>query len=99
MKNSIDRLLDSSAGLLIFALLSGGAYFGVLYELIARSMGSGGLIMFFFCPAIVCGAAFILIKLIRQCRENEAPSKVYALFWIHTALIIISAVITAASFV
>lgn len=90
MNKKINNLLCQTAFMLIFALLSGFAYLAVIYELVIKNTNGGGLILFFFCPAIVCGAALILIKLIRQCRENEEYSKVSALFWSHTALMVIA---------
>lgn len=100
MNKKILDLLGRTVPLLVFALLSGCAYFAILYEVLIRGlMNSGGLIMFFFCPAIICGAALVLIKLIKQNREAEKETNITMLFWLHIVLIIIAATVTAAAFV
>lgn len=99
MRNKIEKLFDSTVGLLVFALLSGCAYFVILRELVLKGINGSGLISFFFFPAIICGAALVLIKLIRRCRENEEPAKAHMLFWIHVILVIIAIVALIASFV
>ena len=68
MKNKIIQLLQSTAGMLIFALLSGCAYYIVVLKFIlSHTSVGGGLLGFFFLPAIIFGAALVLIKIIKQC--------------------------------
>ena len=54
MKNKIIQLLQSTAGMLIFALLSGCAYYIVVLKFIlSHTSVGGGLLGFFFLPAII----------------------------------------------
>ena len=98
MKNKIIQLLQSTAGMLIFALLSGCAYYIVVFILSHTSVG-GGLLGFFFLPAIIFGAALVLIKIIKQCMENGNYNAVNLIFWLHIVFIIISAVFLVSMFV
>lgn len=100
MNNKILRLLEKTVPQLVFALLSGLAYFAVIYELLVRSFDNGGgLIVFFFAPLIICGAALVLIKLFKQSREAENDGTIVALFWLHILLMLIAAVMTAAALI
>lgn len=93
MKNKILQLMQSTKGLLVFTLLSGCAYFiTVLKFILSHTNAGGGLLGFFFFPAIVCGAALVLIKVIKQCFENENENAVINIFWIHVVFILISIV-------
>lgn len=88
MRNKILSLMQSTAGLLIFALLSGFAYYSIILKFIlSHTSAGGGLLGFFFLPAIICGAALIIIKLVKQSFENERENSVITLFWIHVVLI------------
>ena len=93
MKNKIIQLLQSTAGMLIFALLSGCAYYIVVLKFIlSHTSVGGGLLGFFFLPAIIFGAALVLIKIIKQCMENGNYNAVNLIFRLHIVFIIISAV-------
>ena len=99
MKNKIIQLLQSTAGMLIFALLSGCAYYIVVLKFIlSHTSVGGGLLGFFFLPAIIFGAALVLIK-IKQCMENGNYNAVNLIFWLHIVFIIISAVFLVSMFV
>ena len=54
---------------------------------------------FFFLPAIIFGAALVLIKIIKQCMENGNYNAVNLIFWLHIVFIIISAVFLVSMFV
>ena len=100
MKNKIIQLLQSTAGMLIFALLSGCAYYIVVLKFIlSHTSVGGGLLGFFFLPAIIFGAALVLIKIIKQCMENGNYNAVNLIFWLHIVFIIISAVFLVSMFV
>ena len=100
MKNKIIQLLQSTAGMLIFALLSGCAYYIVVLKFIlSHTSVGGGLLGFFFLPAIIFGAALVLIKIIKQCMENGNCNAVNLIFWLHIVFIIISAVFLVSMFV
>lgn len=93
MKNKILQLMQSTKGLLVFTLLSGCAYFiTVLKFILSHTNAGGGLLGFFFFPAIVCGAALVLIKVIKQCFENGNENAVVNIFLIHVVFILISIV-------
>ena len=62
MKNKIIQLLQSTAGMLIFALLIGCAYYIVVLKFILSHTSVGGGLLDFFSPAIIFGAALVLIK-------------------------------------
>ncbi len=92
--------MRSTAGLLIFALLSGFAYYSIILKFIlSHTSAGGGLLGFFFLPAIICGAALVIIKLVKQSLENERESAVVALFWIHAALIAMGSVFILSIFI
>ena len=100
MKNGVIKLLKNTWGLLIFALLSGCAYYAVILKFILSNTTAGGeLLGFFFLPLIICGAALILIKIIKQCMENEREGGAVALFWLHVVFIIMAAVYAVTMFV
>ncbi len=93
MKNKILQLMQSTKGLLVFTILSGCAYFiTVLKFILSHTNAGGGLLGFFFFPAIVCGAALVLIKVIKQCFGNGNENAVINIFWIHVVFILISIV-------
>lgn len=99
MKNKILQLMQSTKGLLVFTLLSGCAYFiTVLKFILSHTNAGGGLLGFFFFPAIVCGAALVLIKVIKQCFENGNENAVVNIFWIHVGFILISIVFLISMF-
>lgn len=100
MKNKIIQLLQSTAGMLIFSILSGCAYYIVVLKFIlSHTSVGGGLLGFFFLPAIIFGAALVLIKIIKQCMENGNYNAVNLIFWLHIVFIIISAVFLVSMFV
>lgn len=93
------KIFENRLGGLIFSLLSGLAYFGVIMNFVLDNTGSKGVLLgIFFFPAIVCGAAFVILKSVRQWQENEEYSKITALTVCHVVLMVISAVMIAARF-
>lgn len=100
MKNFVIRLLQNTWGLLIFALLSGCAYFAVIVRFIISNTEEGGaLLSFFLLPLIVCGAALVLCKTIKKCFEDESYGKAAAIFWAHIAFMIIAGVLLASMYI
>lgn len=99
MKKSIVRLLQNTWGLLVFALLSGCAYFAVIQRFILMNTTVGGKMLgLFFLPLIVCGAALVIIKVVKQCMENGDEGKAVAIFWAHVAFMVIAAVFAVSIF-
>lgn len=100
MKNTVTKILSSTWPRLIFALLSGFAYYAVILRFILDHTKTGGhLLGFFFLPLIVCGAALIIIKTVRKCFEDGKESKATAIFWAHVVFMIIAAFIFTAGFI
>lgn len=97
MNKKIIKLLEAPAALLAFGLLSGGAYFAIVLELLSGYFNEQNkLIIYFFAPVIICGAALVLIKLIKQHYTAESYSKITLIFWVHIILMAIAVCMTAA---
>lgn len=100
MNKRLLELLKKPAALLGFGLLSGGAYFSIVLELLAGYFSEQNrLVVYFFAPVIVCGAALVLIKLIKQHYEAENYSKITVIFWVHIVLMVIAVCMTAAGMI
>ena len=96
MNKKILNILNTAAGQLIFALLAGGGYFMVLLKFIIELSKGQWLLAFFVAPMIICGAALIIVKLMKQARENENEGAILKLFWLHAVLIVIGVIFVAA---
>ncbi len=89
----INKIFDTKYGGLIFSLFSGCAYFIIVLDFFLKGTTTGGgLLGLFFFPAIVCGTALVLLKLIKKLQEEEAYGKITAIFYLHIILAIISIV-------
>lgn len=87
----IYKMLKKTYGPLIFSLFCGLVYFGLALVLILKYTNvGGGLLAFFFAPAIICGGALIIVKTVKMHIEEEAESKLKFLFWSHILLAIVS---------
>lgn len=93
MNDKIINLLKNTAPRLIFALLCGAAYYIIALKFIlSHTNNGGGLLGFFFLPAIVCGMALVIIKVLRSKEEEGNDTAILRTFWSHAILIIISIV-------
>ena len=91
--DGIVKLIQKNSGRLIFSLLSGIAYFIVLLKLLTLySSQQNGLILIFFLPAIICGAALVLFKSFTNMLESDNLKGVKTMFIMHVILIIIAVV-------
>lgn len=91
MNKKIIELLQNTAGRLIFALMSGAAYYIIALKFIlSHTNNGGGLLGFFFLPAIVCGMGLVIIKVLRSKEEEDNKSAMLRIFWAHVILILIS---------
>lgn len=91
------KILETRYGTLIFSLLAGCAYFGVIMNFILENAGKKGILLgFFFFPAIICGAALMLFKSIKRLQEEENYSKITVIFVCHVILAVIAAVMLLA---
>ena len=99
MNEKIDRLLKSPYGALGFSLFGGLAYFMLALTFVMSTTAHGRLLLLFFFPTIICGAAFVLIKLIKQNIANENSGANVKIFYMHILLFAISAVLAVSVFV
>ncbi|MGN0148753.1 MAG: hypothetical protein ACI4C7_00705 [Clostridia bacterium] len=91
MNNKILKLLTNTAGRLVFALISGAAYYIIALRFImAHTSIGGGLLGFFFLPAIVCGMGLVITKILMSQEEQGNTGVMLAVFWSHLLLIIVS---------
>ena len=88
----IEKVFNTKYGGLIFSLLSGLAYFIIVLSFILGYDSKSGLLGFFFAPAIICGMALVLFKMIRQFLENEEFKKANIIGIFHVILMLISIV-------
>lgn len=90
----IGKLLEKKYGELIFGLLSGVGYLGIILSFILENTARGGLLLaFFFFPVIICLPALLLIKLTRNLREKENYNAINTVMWMHIILLIVSVVL------
>ena len=99
MNKKILDVINTTAGQLIFALLAGLGFFLVLSGFMVENSGGNMLLAFFFAPAIICGAALVIIKMIKQARENENFGSILKIFWIHLVLLVIGIIFFIAGLV
>jgi len=95
----IEKIFNTKYGGLIFSLLSGLAYFIIILSFILTADAKAGLLGFFFAPAVICGMALVLFKMIRQFLENEEFQKANVVGFLHIILMIISIVFLIAMIV
>ena len=91
MNDRILKTLTTTAGRLIFALLAGLGYFMVILRFIIEWSSGSSLLAF-------CGAALVLVKLMRQAEDAENPSAIIRLFWVHVVLFAIGIVFAVSMF-
>ncbi len=86
----IEKIFGTKYGGLIFSLLSGCAYFIFVLSFILGTDPKAGLLGFFFAPAIICGIALVLFKMIHQFIENEEFNKANIIALLHVILMLMS---------
>ena len=78
---------------LIFSLISGTAYYIIILNFILKSTKTGGLFLgFMFLPAIIAGAALIIIKSVKRLEEEEKFKAINIFLYFHLLLIAVSIV-------
>ncbi len=96
MNDKILSMLRKPYPLLIWALICGFAYLALASRFILEfTERGGGLLVWFFFPAIVCGAALIIIKGIKKADENGNERAMLTAFWAHAVVIVMGAVFFA----
>ncbi|MGM9937375.1 MAG: hypothetical protein ACI38A_08525 [Candidatus Ornithomonoglobus sp.] len=98
MNKKILNILNTTAGQLIFSLLAGGGYFMIILKFIISASNGSAFLAYSFSPLIICGAALVIVKLMKQARENENPGAIIKLFWIHIAVIAVGIVFLISAF-
>ena len=96
MNKKILALLNTTAGQLVFALLSGFGYIGLMGGTIVRYSRGMWIILLFFAPVVICGAALIIIKQFKNARDNETEGAILRSFWLHVYVIILGLLFTIA---
>ncbi|MGN0181824.1 MAG: hypothetical protein ACI4DP_05355 [Candidatus Ornithomonoglobus sp.] len=92
MNKKILNILNTTAGQLIFSLLAGCGYFMVIMKFVIDASNGSSFLAYSFSPLIICGAALVIVKLMKQARENENTAAIIKLFWVHIAVIAIGLV-------
>ena len=89
----IGKIFDTKYGGLIFSLLAGVAYYIIILDFIMKNTAAGGMLLgLFFAPAIIAGAALIIIKSVRSFSDDGKFKSVNLLIYAHILLIAISIV-------
>ena len=92
----IEKIFGTKYGGLIFSLLSGCAYFIFVLSFLVGTDPKAWLLGFFFAPAIICGIALVLFKMIRQFIENEEYKRANIVAILHVILMLMSIVFLSA---
>ena len=83
--------------LLVWALVCGLAYLSLAARFILEwTERGGGIIVLFFFPAIVCGAALIIIKGIKKADENGNERAMLSVFYFHLLVILMGIIFALA---
>ncbi len=84
------KIFNTKYGGLIFSLLCGIAYFIIILSFILKNTAQGGLLAFFFSPAIIAGAALIIIKTVKRLQEEEKFRNINLFLYSHIILMALS---------
>lgn len=96
MQDKIEKMFSSTTGLLVFSLFSGLGYFAMVLRIVMSfSRNNSAFVCLMFAPAIICGAAFFIIKTVKTNIMNEQPQKNSALFFLHCIVIFIGVIFFA----
>ncbi|MCD8391292.1 MAG: hypothetical protein LUD03_05590 [Firmicutes bacterium] len=95
MNSKISEFLKRPYALLAWALICGCAYLSIIGRFVmsfTSTAARGNIILWFFFPAIICGAALILVKSVKHAQENENTRAVLLLFYTHLIIIAMAVV-------
>ena len=90
--HGIGKIFDTKYGGLVFSLLSGIAYFIIILGFILKNTPQGGLLAFFFAPAIIAGMALIIIKTVNHLRDAQKFGNVNIFLLLHIVLMALSVI-------
>lgn len=88
----IGKIFDTKYGGLIFSLFAGAAYFIIILSFILKKTANGGLIAFFFSPAIIAGAALVIMKTVKRLADEEKYGGINMFLYAHLLLMAMSVV-------
>lgn len=87
----IGKIFKTKYGGLIFSLLAGCAYFIIILDFILKHTSYGGTLLgFFFAPAIIAGAALVIIKTVKGLEADEKFKKINLFLYSQLAIILLS---------
>ena len=87
---NIISLFSKKSFALCFSLLCGLAYFGIISAFVLNNTENGSLLLLFFFPAVICGAALFILKAIKSYIEAEATNPLHFMLWGHIVVLLFS---------
>ena len=98
INNTILKMLKSPVPRLVYSLICGAAYFAIIMNFVASHTAHAALMALLIAPAVICGGAYLIIRLLRNSLEGEEEnaSAALMLFYLHLWVIVIAVVFTAA---
>lgn len=93
MNKFIIEILQKPIPRLIYSLICGLAYFAIIMHVISDYTAYTGLAGIFTAPLIICGGAYLVVRLLRNAfEESEEINKnsVYSTFYMNLIIIIIA---------
>lgn len=97
MNKAILKFINTTAGQLVFALLSGCGYFAIILKFIIDMSNGSAFLALSFSPIIICGAALVIVKLLKQHREAENDGAMLRIVWLHIMVMAVGVVFLAAA--
>lgn len=102
MNAKILEFLKNPYKCLVWAIICGLAYAAIIAQFVMRftnTKGGGIIILWCFFPAIICGAALLLVKTVKNAYAEERDKAVTNIFYSHLLIIAMGIVFFAAFFV
>lgn len=91
--NKLYEKLSKNGAITLHALLAGLAYFVIVMRFIVdyTKVSNGAILLgIFFFPAIICGSALMLIKLMRNWRDQENLRAIFILAICNLVIFVLS---------
>ena len=89
-------MLQKPVPRLIYALICGIAYFIIIMQFVSSYTQQGSLMGLFIAPAVICGGALLVVKMLRNAFENKEEDEpvnnayIYTLFYTNLGIIAIA---------
>lgn len=98
--SNITAMLMKNTPRVIFALICGLAYFVIVMRFVAAYTAHAGLMAIFIAPAVIFGGAYIVIVMLKRGFEDNGNERsILVTFYMNLCIIIIAAVVFAATLV